>query len=239
MTYPGPKYIHRNTSNSSTHNNVTIYNNTNKSSTNSLTRNYSNSSSTNSLKSSNHVNYVNQFSHSNYSSNHQNNWGSKNSSSNSLYSDSNKSSPNHHKLTRSKSLENEKRFQEIVNLCYKCNLPLNIPIAPEIDTQTSLNSSPKLLRPQVKELSLIKSCGRYYHSNCFTCEYCKSGSKLEEGFTSDAHGKIVCLDCFHQTFAPKCNGCKQPITPSGGRETVRIIVNNYISYHIDCFNWGG
>jgi len=52
--------------------------------------------------------------------------------------------------------------------------------------------------------------GNYYHPEHFTCHYC--GKQLPADAFYEKDGKAYCVDDFLNLFAPKCKGCKKPIT---------------------------
>jgi len=81
---------------------------------------------------------------------------------------------------------------------------------------------------------ILRANGKPYHPACFKCLIC--GKSLEGiQFTIDAANRIVCLEDFHQKFAPRCSVCKKPIVPEPGREeTIRVVALDR-SFHQDCY----
>lgn len=49
---------------------------------------------------------------------------------------------------------------------------------------------------------------RHWHDTCFTCNKCQA-SLIDKPFGSK-QDKVYCADCFDNTFATRCDGCKNP-----------------------------
>lgn len=71
----------------------------------------------------------------------------------------------------------------------------------------------------------INAQGRTYHPEHFTCSQC--GRPIEDGFF-EKDGAHFCRDDFYRNYAPKCHGCKQPITS-------KYITALDTHWHQECF----
>ena len=67
-----------------------------------------------------------------------------------------------------------------------------------------------------------------YHANCFNCSKCQK-SLINQKDIRRNNSKIVCFQCYHRDFAPKCEQCSEPIS------TGKTIIFNENKYHLDCF----
>ena len=142
------------------------------------------------------------------------------------------------KIEESKHLKKSKILDAADLLNVNCNPTLPIGIKPHTKLQKLKPLSSPSTSPQLKDAGLcqncrkpltgvfdsiftdendvinnknvVRCCGKFYHSNCFTCNYCKNNLSAN-GFTVDAYAKLACLECFHQIYAPKCFRCKKPI----------------------------
>ena len=93
---------------------------------------------------------------------------------------------------------------ETTGLCQNCRKPLTGNV--ENHFEHFFNENDNIINNK----NIVRSCGKFYHINCFTCSYCKKNLTMN-GFTVDAYAKLACLECFHQIYAPKCFRCKKPI----------------------------
>lgn len=80
---------------------------------------------------------------------------------------------------------------------------------------------------------LLRALGRAYHPNCFVCTVCAKGLD-GQAFTVDVHGRLHCLEDFHNRYAPRCHGCGEPIAPSPGENEARRVVSGGHSFHVTC-----
>ena len=53
--------------------------------------------------------------------------------------------------------------------------------------------------------------GRFYHVAHFTCSFAKCGKNLANLPVFERNSEIVCSDCYHSAYSPKCAYCKQII----------------------------
>lgn len=80
---------------------------------------------------------------------------------------------------------------------------------------------------------LLRALGRAYHPHCFVCTVCSKGLD-GQAFTVDVHGRLHCLDDFHNRYAPRCHGCGEPIVPTPGENEARRVVSGGHSFHVTC-----
>lgn len=81
---------------------------------------------------------------------------------------------------------------------------------------------------------ILRATGKPFHPECFCCTVCKNNLDGVP-FTVDASGKIHCINCFHNKYAPRCHICRLPITPDIGQEETTRIVALDKSFHVSCY----
>jgi len=117
--------------------------------------------------------------------------------------------------------------------CAKCNQELGSQNFFERENQPYCEDcyqnlfSPRCARCQGAILDkCVSALGQNWHPECFVCFDC--GNDFGEDGFHDKDDQAYCKDCYFGMFAPKCAGCKHPIT------------DNYISsldaqWHPGCF----
>ncbi|KAK6746416.1 hypothetical protein RB195_012490 [Necator americanus] len=72
----------------------------------------------------------------------------------------------------------------------------------------------------------VTALGRNYHLQCFTCVEC--GREFGDDGFHEKDGQTYCRRDFFRLFAPKCNGCQNPITSN-------FITALGTHWHPECF----
>ncbi|CAD6185755.1 unnamed protein product [Caenorhabditis auriculariae] len=72
----------------------------------------------------------------------------------------------------------------------------------------------------------VTALNKNFHLQCFTCSEC--GREFGEDGFHEKNGQTYCKRDFFRLFAPKCNGCSQPITQN-------FITALGTHWHPDCF----
>ncbi|CAF1066321.1 unnamed protein product [Adineta steineri] len=81
---------------------------------------------------------------------------------------------------------------------------------------------------------MLQALGHTYHPGCFRCSICNE-SLDNHPFTIDKDQRLFCLNDYHNTYAPRCAKCTDPICPDDGcDETIRVIAMNK-NFHIECY----
>ncbi|VDL73775.1 unnamed protein product [Nippostrongylus brasiliensis] len=78
----------------------------------------------------------------------------------------------------------------------------------------------------MKSLRCVTALGKNFHLQCFTCSEC--GREFGDDGFHEKDGLTYCRRDFFRLFAPKCNGCQNPITSN-------FITALGTHWHPECF----